>query len=407
VGLVFRLRQLRERILRVRELLECLLAPRPVVAATRFMARLVNVGRERRSLRALIAVNSSLLAAKVAERSAETGEHYITRTGGEYLAMVRQAAGGGLVMAATTLVKFGLYALALSAFWGGFMAGVNYAISFVLIQLLHFTVATKQPAMTAPAMAAKLKELDDDADVQAFVDKVTQLVRSQVAAVLGNVLLVFPAALALAWLIAQALGRPAIDAGHAMQTLDTLHLLGPSLLFAAYTGVLLFASSIFAGWVENWFVLHRLDSAIQYNPRITGVLGRRRAARWAHFLRGNISGLAANVSLGFMLGLTPAFAAFFGLGLEVRHVTLTTGQIGVAAATLGMDAVHSQAFWWAVALIPFNGALNVIVSFYLAFHLALRAHNVARVDRRRIYRALRARWRHAPLSFFAPTRGSV
>jgi hypothetical protein len=24
-----------------------------------------------------------------------------------------------------------------------------------------------------------------------------------------------------------------------------------------------------------------------------------------------------------------------------------------------------------------------------------------------IYRALRARWRHAPLSFFAPTRGSV
>ena len=53
------------------------------------------------------------------------------------------------------------------------------------------------------------------------------------------------------------------------------------------------------------------------------------------------------------------------------------------------------------------GALNVIVSFYLAFHLALRAHNVARVDRRRIYRALRARWRHAPLSFFAPTRGSV
>ena len=407
VGLVFRLRQLRERILRVRELLECLLAPRPVVAATRFMARLVNVGRERRSLRALIAVNSSLLAAKVAERSAETGEHYITRTGGEYLAMVRQAAGGGLVMAATTLVKFGLYALALSAFWGGFMAGVNYAISFVLIQLLHFTVATKQPAMTAPAMAAKLKELDDDADVQAFVDKVTQLVRSQVAAVLGNVLVVFPAALALAWLIAQALGRPAIDAGHAMQTLDTLHLLGPSLLFAAFTGVLLFASSIFAGWVENWFVLHRLDSAIQYNPRITGVLGRRRAARWAHFLRGNISGLAANVSLGFMLGLTPAFAAFFGLGLEVRHVTLTTGQIGVAAATLGMDAVHSQAFWWAVALIPFNGALNVIVSFYLAFHLALRAHNVARVDRRRIYRALRARWRHAPLSFFAPTRGSV
>jgi len=407
VGLVFRLRQLRARILRVRELLECLLSPRPAVAALELLSHLVIVGRVRRSVRALVATNSSLVAAKVAERSAETGEHYITRTGGEYLAMVRQAAGGGLVMAFTTLLKFGLYALALSAFWGGFMAGVNYAVSFVLIQLLHFTVATKQPAMTAPAMAAKLKDLEGNQAVESFVDEVAHLVRSQVAAVLGNVLLVFPGALALALLIAQLWGRPAIDTQHAMQTLDSLHLLGPSLLFAAFTGVLLFASSILAGWVENWFVLRRLDSAIEYNPRITRTLGVRRAARWAHFLRGNISGLAANISLGFMLGLAPAFAGFFGLGLEVRHVTLTTGQIGVAAATLGRDLLQLPAFWWAVALVPFNGALNVIVSFYMAFRVALRAHSVGRVDRKRIYRALRHRLRRAPLSFFLPTRASV
>lgn len=407
VGLVFRLRQLRERILRVRELLECLLSPRPAVAAARLMARLVNVGRDRRSLRALVASNSSMLAAKVAERSAETGEHYITRTGGEYLAMVRKAAGGGVVMAFTTMAKFGLYALALSAFWGGLLAGVNYALSFVLIQLLHFTVATKQPAMTAPAMAAKLKDLGDDRSVEAFVDEVTHLVRSQVAAVLGNVLLVFPAALGLALLFAQAFGRPAISAGQAEHVFESLHLLGPSLFFAAFTGVLLFASSIFAGWTENWFVLRRLDSAIEYNPRITRLLGTRRAARWAHFLRKNISGLAANISLGFMLGLTPAIAGFFGLGLDVRHVTLSTGQMGVASATMGWDVVHQSAFWWAAAMVPFNGALNVIVSFYLAFRLALRAHNVGSVDRARIYRALRARLRHAPLGFFLPPRRAV
>ena len=60
-----------------------------------------------------------------------------------------------------------------------------------------------------------------------------------------------------------------------------------------------------------------------------------------------------------------------------------------------------------MALVPFNGALNVIVSFYLAFRVALRAHNVGRVDRNRIYRALRRRLRRAPLGFFLPTRGSV
>lgn len=405
VGLVFRLRQLRERILRVRQLLDCLLSPQPALTAAKLMASLVLVGQERRSLRALFASNSSLLAAKVAERSAETGEHYITRTSAEYRSMVKKAAGGGALMAFTTLAKFGLYALALSAFWGGFWAGVNYATTFVLIQLLHLTVATKQPAMTAPAMAAKLKELGASDAIESFVDEITHLVRSQVAAVLGNVLVVFPAVLALALLIAQATGAPAITEKQAAHVFESLHLLGPSLFFAAFTGVLLFLSSIIAGWTENWFVLHRLDSAMHYNPRITGLLGQARAARWARFLRENLSGFAANISLGFMLGLVPAIAGFFGLGLDVRHVTLSTGQIGAACAALGMAVLHMQAFWWAVAAIPLIGALNVTVSFYLAFSLALRAQSVSGVDRSRIYAAIRKRLRSSPLSFFMPGRG--
>ena len=402
VGVVFRLRQLRARILRMRALLECVLSPTPAVHAVRLLAHLVQVGQERRSVRVLLASNLSLLAAKVTERSAETGEHYITRTRSEYLAMVRNAAGGGAVMAFTTMAKFGLQALALSAFWGGLLAGLNYALSFVLIQLLHFTVATKQPAMTAPAMAAKLKDLQGEGGVEAFVDKVTHLVRSQVAAALGNVLVVVPAALGLALLWAHLLDAPVLGQAQAFKVLDSLHLLGLSLLFAAFTGVLLFASSIIAGWAENWFVLHRLDSALQYNPRITRLLGGRRAARWASFLRDNLSGLAANISLGLMLGLTPAFAAFFGLGLEVRHVTLAAGQVGIAAASLGPQVLHQSALWWAAATVPLIGALNVGVSFWLAFSLALRAHNVTVAERTRIYAGLRARLRRAPLEFFWP-----
>ena len=404
VGLVFRLRQLRARIVRVRELLECVLSLTPALHAARLLGHLVQVAQERHSLRAVLATNSSLLAAKVAERSAETGEHYITRTRVEYLAMVRNAAGGGAVMAFTTLAKFALYGLALSAFWGGFWAGINYAVSFVLIQLLHFTVATKQPAMTAPAMAAKLKDLGSGEAISDFVDEVAHLVRSQVAAVLGNVLVVFPAVLGLCLLIAQFTGTPAISAKEATHVLEAQHLLGPSLFFAAFTGVLLFVSSIIAGWTENWFVLHRLDSAMRYNPRITALLGSARAARWAHFLRNNISGLAANISLGLMLGLVPAFAGFFGLGLDVRHVTLSTGQVGAAAASLGLGVLQQSAFWWAMATLPLLGAINVSVSFYLAFLLALRAQNVSGVERTRLYAAIRSRLRTAPLSFFLPSR---
>lgn len=404
VDLVFRLRQLRERVLRIRALLDCLLGEPAHIHTAHIIAHLASVGQYQRSLRALFSNSTSLLAAKVAERSSEVGEHYITRTRGEYRAMLGNAAGGGALTALTTFMKFGVMAMGVSAFWYGFWSGLVYAASFVVIQLLHFTLATKQPAMTAPAMAAKLKDFSDASALQDFVDEVTHLVRSQVAAVLGNVAVVFPAVVALSVALQLAFGQPMITVKEAAYVLHSLTLLGPSLLFAAFTGVLLFASSILAGWVENWFVLHRLDSAIRYNPRIARALGTARADRWAHFMRHNISGFAANISLGFILGLLPAVLGFVGLGLDVRHVTLSAGQLGAACASLGWEVLRNPALWWAVASLPFIGTLNVGVSFYLAFRVALRAHSVSGLGRMRITRAVLTRLRQAPMSFLWPAR---
>ena len=407
VNLVFRLRQLRERVLRIRALLDCLTGTNPSASTARLLSHLVIVGQERRSLRALVASNSSLRAAKVAERSSETGEHYITRTKAEYADMFAKAAGGGALTAVTTGLKFMVMAVGLSAFWGGFWSSLVYAGSFIAIQLLHWTLATKQPAMTAPAMAAKLKDLSEPHALDVFVDEVTHLVRSQVAAVLGNVLVVFPVVVVISIAIQLIWGSPMIGAKEAAYVFHSLTLLGPTLLFAAFTGVLLFASSIIAGWAENWFVLHRLNSALRYNPRITAALGPERAARWAHFMRDKISGFASNISLGFMLGLIPAFAGFFGLGLEVRHVTLSAGQLAAACASIGWDVVREPALWWCVAALPLIGALNLGVSFYMAFRLALQAHNVTGVDRARISDAVWSRWRTQALSFFWPVKEAV
>jgi site-specific recombinase len=403
VELVFTLRQLRERVLRVRELMDCLLAANTRVSTARLVSRMAQVAQERRSLRALVAGNSSLLAAKVTERSAETGQRYITRTPAEYRDMLRKAAGGGAVTAVTTLLKFSLAALGLAAFWGGFWAGAMYAACFVFIQLMHWTLATKQPAMTAPAMAAKLKDLGTQDKVEEFVDEVTHLVRSQVAAVAGNVGVVVPCVMLLSLAIRGLSGAPMIDRVQADYVLQSLHLLHPTtLLYAAFTGVLLFASSMIAGWTENWFVLHRLDSALRYNPRITSALGAGRAERWARFMREHVSGFASNISLGFMLGLVPPVLGFFGVGLEARHVTLSSGQLAAAAAAYGRDALFMPAVWWCVAAIPLIGMLNLGVSFYFAFRLALRAHSVSRVNRARIRAALLDRWRRRAASFFLP-----
>ncbi|MCW5655415.1 site-specific recombinase [Hydrogenophaga sp.] len=404
VGIVFRLRQLRERIVRVKELLDCLQSEQRERAAAALLADLAQVGLDRRSIRALIASSSHLTAAKVAERSAESGEHYITRDADEYRAMLRKAAGGGAIIGLTTWVKFLLAGLGLTAFWGGFANGLNYATSFVVIMLLHMTVATKQPAVTAPAMVAKLRDIRQPGAVRRFVDEVANLFRSQIASIVGNIGLVIPVVVLISAGLLLARGEAMISPEKARHVLRDIHLLGPTMLFAAFTGVLLFASSIVAGWVENWYVFHNLDSAVKHNPRFTALLGHVRAARWADFLRRNISGLAANISLGFMLGLVPAFAVFFGLPLDVRHVTLSAGQVTAAAMALGWEVLREPALWWAVAGVLAIGPINLGVSFYLAFRLALRAQNISEINRQLIRAAIRRRIRAAPLSFLFPPK---
>lgn len=400
MGMVFRLRQLRARFLRVRELLDCLLSPNPASAAVKLLARMALVAEDRKSIRALIAANSTLLAAKMSERSAETGELYIARSRADYRKMLGKALGGGAVTAVTTALKFAIVALGLSAFWSGMTASLMYAACFIVIQLLHFTLATKQPAMTAPAMAAKLKKLDSSAAMGEFVDEVTLLVRSQSASVLGNVLMVVPAVVMINLLIVMVSGQPMLSHTQAQHVLHSLSLLGPTLLWAAFTGGLLFVASLMAGWAENWFVLNRLESAMRYNPRITAALGSARALRWSHFLRNNISGLASNIALGFMLGMIPPITDFLGLQLDVRHVTLSAGQLAAAGAALGVDVWRLPAFWWCVAAIPLIGLLNLGVSFYCAFRLAAQAHSVDSADRKRIRAAIWLRLRQRPSSFF-------
>lgn len=404
VDVVFEVDQLLKRTHRIEELLVCVVSPEPAPEVVKLVADLVRTAEERRSLRALFAHHYSMMARKVAERSAETGEHYITRDRSEYGQMLRAAAGGGAVLAGTTFMKFFVMAIGLTAFWAGFWAGVNYAASFVLIHLLHFTVATKQPAMTAPAMADKLTDMSSDEAVEGFVDEVTHLIRSQAAGIVGNLALVAPLVLAGQFACQAVFGAPLVGTKEAEHVLESLTLLGPTLLFAAFTGVLLFASSIIAGWVENWFVWHRIDSAIAWNPRIVGRLGSTRAQRWAAYWRANISGFAANISLGLMLGIVPAVSLFFGLPIEVRHVTLSTGQLAAAVGALGFDVLRSGPFWWCLAAVVLTGALNLGVSFFLAFKVALRSRGIRLTERSRIYRAIRQRLWRWPLSFILPPK---
>jgi site-specific recombinase len=63
----------------------------------------------------------------VAERSAETGSHYITRDRAEYRDMLRMPPAAARSSPAPPSSSSRSPAIGLSAFWSGLLGGVNYA----------------------------------------------------------------------------------------------------------------------------------------------------------------------------------------------------------------------------------------------------------------------------------------
>ncbi len=402
VDVVFQVERMKLWLARIELLLAAWLEPARHRVPARLIAELVRSNQAHRSVRSLASSAFSQLARKVLERSAETGEHYITRDRKEYRDMVRAAAGGGLLTVWTVYVKFLIYGLHLDKFAEGVLSSMNYAGSFLAIQFCHFTLATKQPAMTGPALAHRLDEARGAEGREQFVDDAIAMIRSNAAAIVGNLAVVFPAALAVQWIATAWLGKDLITPEKAMATIESFSVLGPTPIYAAFTGVLLWLSSLFAGWADNWFVLHHVHDVLTYNRRLRYVFGESRTRALADFLRRNLSGIAANVSLGVLLGLGPEVLSFVGPHMEVRHVTLSAGSVGAALGVLGPQALNLASLWLAVAGIALMGCLNVAVSFALSFNMALRSRNLGRVDRRELSAAVRRRILKEPLALVVP-----
>lgn len=404
VDVVFQVERTRLRIERVEQLLSVWAESRSVTAYIGLTSELIRANLNRASVRALLTESYALLGRKVVERSAETGEHYIARTRQDYFGMLKMAAGGGAVTAVTVYLKFFISALHFNKFVESLLLSLDYVASFLAIHFAHFTLATKQPAMTAPALAQKLDDVATAEGRTAFVDETIALIRSQVAAIVGNLSLVFPVALAVQLLAIHSFGHNLISPEKAQATIDSFSLLGPTAFFAAFTGLLLWLSSLTAGWADNWFALHRLHDGLAYHRRLNWVFGQARAGRIANFAKAHVAGVVANVSLGVMLGMIPALFAFPGVPIEVRHVTLSTGSIAAAIGVLGVDTLKTTAFWWAVGGIASMAVLNLAVSFALAFSMALRSHGLRASTRRLLRQEVLQRLAKRPLQAFLPPR---
>lgn len=407
VDVVYRLELVALNLDRLERLLATFLPARELDRAQRAKMLLVDLLEARlkdHQLRDILGDNLHLLARKIIERAGHTGEHYITNSRGEYLKMLLSAGGGGILTAGTCALKFATGWLKAPPFVEGVLSSLNYGGSFLLMQFMGFTLATKQPSVTAAALAGTLRETAGHADLGRLVSLIARITRSQLAAAIGNIGMVIPAALAFDWFWRSRHGGEAfLDADTASYALGSLHPLRTgTIFFAALTGVLLWLSSLVAGWLENWAVYRRLPEAIEHHP-MGRIVGRRVMGWLSRVFSRNVSGFGGNVSLGVLLAMTPIAGKFFGLPLDVRHVTLSTGALTLAVSSLGRSAAIGDVIAAGIGILII-GSLNFGVSFVLALAVALRARQVERSDRWRLLLSLFATFLRSPLQFFVPPR---
>ena len=405
LDVVYVLDVIRLSLLRIEALAAVLVAepgPAKKNAAQRLLTDVVRGRVEDRSIRRLAHNSLRLLARKITESAGKTGEHYITADRSEYWLMWRAALGGGLLTVATAGIKMVVTHSGLPLFVEGFLSGLNYSVSFILLQIFSLVLATKQPSMTGAALARIVHRCRDASRSDELVTFVARIFRSQLAAALGNILAVCLGAMAFSFAWRFATGSPFISedtAQHTVESLNPFH--SGTILFAALTGVILWLSSLAGGWIENWAVYNRLPQAIAEH-RLAGSLRRQTLTRISDVFSRNVSGWGGSVALGFMLGMTPPLARFFGLPIDVRHVTLSTGTVALSSASLGREAIDHGDLYWAALGIAFTFVLNLAVSFYLALMLALRAQDVSSKDHLEIVRTLLRRFVQSPRDFFLP-----
>ena len=286
----------------------------------------------------------------------------------------------------------------------GLTSGINYGLSFILIQVLGFTLATKQPSMTAATLAESITEGAGPDRLNDLVGQAARIMRSQLCAAMGNVLTVSLAALALESVYRHRTGLSYLNPEKAEYVIHSLHPLKSGLIwYAALTGVILWSSSLVGGWVENFAVYRRLPQAIAEH-RLGKVTGRRFLRWFSDVFAHNVSGWAGSLALGMMLGMTPVLGKFFGLPLDVRHVTLSSGSLALALSGQSAPPLSHPDALAAIGGIGIIFVLNLGVSFFLAMTVALRAKEVPRRDRWALLSAILRRMVKRPGEFLFPPR---
>lgn len=367
---------------------------------------LIKLNCQKNNIRSLISDSTQLISYEITQHTAKTGEKYITETKIDYFKMLYAALGGGFIVGILCVIKVLLSKIDSSDFGNAVLYGLNYSVGFITIYLLGYTLATKQPAMTAAALVRSLNEGYKNSaksidKYESFALLFARVFRSQFIAFVGNVTMAFPVALLGIWAIDYYFDyNIASNKWNTLITdLSPIHSL--AIFHAAIAGVFLFLSGIISGSVSNRDKFLQVYYRIQEHPWLKISFGKEKAKRIANWYEKKWAGVISNFWFGIFMGSTASIGVFLGLDLDIRHITFASGNL--ALALYGSNhTISTEMIILGVFGVGIIGLINFLVSFGLSMGLAFRSRNIPLSELKLINKSVFKQFKKNPLSFFFP-----
>ncbi|MDR3715320.1 MAG: hypothetical protein P4L51_21140 [Puia sp.] len=372
-----------------------------------FFRMLVRNENRKNSIREFASQCFGYLAYQIAEHKGSKGNKYITSTPAEYRAMLKSAMGGGAWVCGVVIIKNLITKIEMPVFWHGFAYSVNYSVGFVAIEETHTTLATKQPAFTASAVAGSLdtKKNAHQPNLYNLAITVAKVSRSQIASFAGNLIVVFPGVWALAWLYEKIVHVKLVSGAAAEKMLEDNHPWHSlSLLYACNTGAFLFLSGIIAGYVQNKIHYSHIPERLRSHPILRLSFSPERLQRIGSYIEKHAGSIIGNIALGFFLGMSTILGRELGIPFDIRHITISAGNTSLAVYGLGFGQVRLLYLATVLAGVLGIGFLNFAVSFFLAFLVAVKSRGIRLKEYPEFLGILWRYFRKNPLDFIRPRR---
>ncbi|SIT16746.1 recombinase [Chryseobacterium gambrini] len=402
--------KIRQQVQRIFEIIQLLVIDEEkdvLLNSKQLFFNILSYKSHRNNISELINDSTRLISHLITNHTAETGTHYITSSRKEYMTMFYKASGGGIIVGALCVLKMLYGYIPGSDFSHAFLYSMNYAMGFVMIYLMGFTLATKQPAMTAATMT---KVLAEEGNIKSssteFAHLVSKLFRSQFIAFVGNVLLSFPIALLIIYgldvFFSQNLAIERSD--KLLKDLDPFK--SKAILHACIAGFYLFISGIISGNIGNNSVFYQIPERIAKSISISRLFGKNFAKGLSKYYAKNWPGIVSNFWFGVFLGATAPVGLFLGLDLDIRHITFAAGNL--ALGLYGKDfTIDSYTFFISLVTVFLIGFFNFLVSFSLSMFLAFRSRKLNFGQVGELYKGIFRYFLKHPLKFFFPIQSGL